>query len=503
MSQLNPRSKFIWALCVLMLGASVSVQGQSLASNNQAQQAPSSAARDLFVTVGKSLVIESPVNIQRIAVGDSAKAEASAVSPRELLINGKAEGATSLIVWQQGGNRLVFDLRVQSDKLETVRRELKRELAGQDVSVSFADGSVYIRGTVKDMNSADRALAIAGSLGKVVNLLRVSVPVIEDQVLLHVKFAEVDRSVEQALSAGLFATGAGGLLGSTATGQVAAPQVTIPTPGSPVTATVPPLNIMLFRPDLNLGATIQALASKDLGEILAEPNLLAISGKEASFLAGGEIPIPIITNSLGGASVSVIYKEFGVKLKFTPVVTARGTIHLKVEPEYSEIDSALSVQYSGIDIPAFSTRKVKTEIELQNGQSFGIAGLLSNTTDNSYLKIPGIGDIPIIGKLFQARDKKKTKQELLVFVTPEIVRPIPAGQAQPSLAMPDPFIQSGAKTPPQTPGIEKTGMVPLDSGVDSIPYEQLVVKSDAPPTAPGVQLMTIPITSPSAPPSNP
>jgi pilus assembly protein CpaC len=494
----------LWALGGILLCASMPVQGQSLASNNQGQQPSGSAARDLFVTVGKSLVIESPVNVQRISVGDSAKAEVTAVSPRELLINGKAEGATSLIVWQQGGNRLVFDLRVQSDKLETVRHEIKRELSGQDVTVSFADGAVYLHGTVKDMNSAERALSIAGSLGKVVNLLRVSVPAIEDQVLLQVKFMEVDREISQSLSVNMFSLGALNTLGQTAVGQSTAPTVTMPGAGAAATASISnPLNIFLFRPDLNLGATIQALASRNQGQILAEPNLLALSGKEASFLAGGEIPIPIITNSLGGASVSVLYKEFGVKLKFTPVVTARNTIRLKVAPEYSEIDKSNEVTYSGLQIPAFSTRKIETEIELQNMQSFGIAGLLSTTTENDFSKIPGIGDIPIIGKLFQSRNKTKNKQELLVVVTPEIVRPMPAGLPMPNLDMPDPFLKPGANVPPRTPGVDKTGTVPMTSAVDSVPFEQLVEKPNAPPTTQGVQLLTIPMTSPAPAPANP
>ncbi len=497
MNQVRLRNSVLLACSGVLLCASAPVWGQSPGALGRSQQASVPAARDLFVTVGKSLVVESPVNIQRISVGDSTKAEALAVSPRELLINGKAAGETSLVVWQQGGNRIVFDLRVQPPvnfKLDAVRQELQKELPGEDVSVAFSEGSVYLRGTVKDMASADRAVAIAATLGKVVNLLRVKVPAVQDQILLKVKFAEIDRTVEQDLGANLFSLGAGHTPGTVSTGQFPAP--TVQTQGGVNTATITDfLNIFLFRPDLNLGATIEALASRGLTQILAEPNILAINGKEASFLAGGEIPVPVVENALGGGAVSVLWKEFGVKLSFLPTVTPRNTIHLKVTPEVSTLDKADGVSLSGFSIPAFSTRKMQTEVELENGQTFGIAGLLDNRTQDTLSKIPGIGDIPILGKLFQSRARTKSNTELLVLVTPELVRPIPAGQPTPGLQYPMPFLNQGAAAP-RTPGVGTTGPVPLTSAVESVPYEQLVPKQSQQPAVPGIQLLTVPMAPP-------
>ncbi len=211
-----------------LVSAGYSARGQSpVPAQSPAQQSAGSAARDLFVTVGKSLIVESPVNIVRVSVGDLNKAEAIPVSPREVLVNGKAPGETSLIVWQQGGNRLLFDLRVRPStaKLEAVRQEMQKELPGQDVAMTLDDDTVYLRGTVKDMVSAERAVAIAATLGKPVNLLRVNVPGMEQQILLKVKFANVDRSASQELGVNIFSTGALNTIGSTTTGQFSPPTV--------------------------------------------------------------------------------------------------------------------------------------------------------------------------------------------------------------------------------------------------------------------------------------
>jgi pilus assembly protein CpaC len=183
------------------------------------------AARDLFVTVGKSLVVESPVNIQRISVGDAKKAEAMAVTPREVLVNGKAEGETSLIIWQAGGNRLLFDLKIQpsTQKLDTAREELSKELPGQDVTVVQEGDKVFVRGTVASVSAADRAVAIAESVGKPINLLRVKVPPVEDQILLKVRFANVDRAASTDLGVNLASLGGGNTVGSISTQQFRAP----------------------------------------------------------------------------------------------------------------------------------------------------------------------------------------------------------------------------------------------------------------------------------------
>lgn len=490
----------------------VAVWAVVAASAGQQTGAPAPpAARDLFVTAGKSLVVESPVNIQRVSVGDSQKAEAIAVTPREVLVNGKTPGETSLIIWQVGGNRLLFDLRVQKSTapVDVVRQELAKELPGQDVAVVEENGNVFLRGTVKTAAAADRAASIAGTLGKVVNLLRVNVPPVDDQILLRVRFADVDRSATQELGANLFSLGAANNLGVTTTGQFAAPKLDLQTqqvaqggkPAAQLTLS-DALNIFLFRPDLNLGATIRALQARSLLEILAEPNVLTINNRQAAFLAGGEFPVPVVQSGVGGAgAVTIQWREFGIRINFLPVVTPRGTIRLKVAPEVSSLDTAHGIVITGFSVPAIATRRVQTEIELSDGQSFAIAGLLDNRVVESWNKVPGLGDVPLIGKLFQSRSRNKTNSELLVMVTPEIIRPIPAGQPQPGVKFPSEFLSDAPTQAPRTPPISVTGPVPVVPALETVPYEQLEQpqRPNESQQTPVTPMILMPVQQPAAP----
>ena len=483
------------------------------AQQNPASPGPSSAARDLFVTVGKSLIVDSPVNIQRVSVANADLAEAVAVNPREVLVNGKAPGETSLIVWQQGGNRLFFDLTVRRNntRIDLIQQELNREVPGQDVTVTVENDTAFLRGTVRDLVSADRAVAIATSLGKVVNLLNVNVPGAEPQILLKVRFANVDRAATMQLGLNLFSTGALNTIGSTTTGQFSPPRVQTSAGGAASFTLTDALNIFLFRPDLNVGATIAALQSRRLLEVLAEPNVLAINGKPASFLAGGEFPYPTLQGGGGGlGAVTIAFREFGVRINVTPNITPRGTIRLQVTPEVSSLDFANGLTFQGFTIPALSTRRVQTEIELDSGQSFAIGGLLDNRVTEQFNKIPGIGDIPILGKLFQSKQSSKSNTELLVLVTPELVRPIPAGQPVPEVKYPVSFLQGAPTTVPRTPGMDVTGPVPVKPPQESIPVETLVqsqqkVQSTAGPSQaqPQIQFVPIPLYPPQPQPSSP
>ncbi len=477
---------------------------------SSAVQAQDSAApRDLFVTAGKSLVVDSPVNIQRVAVANPSMAEALAVTPREVLVNGLAPGETSLIIWQQGGNRLIFDLNVRSSTspVEAVRRELAKELPGQDVAVTLENNTVFLRGTVKDLVSAERAMSITSTLGKTVNLLQVQVPPVDSQVLLKVRFANVDRAATLELGVNFASTGAGGAIGRAGTGQFPMPSSTAIGAGGDTFTLSDALNVFLFRPDLNLAATVKALQNRRLLETLAEPTVPAIDGKSASFLAGGEFPFPVVQGGAVAGAVTIQFREFGIRLNFTPQLTPRGTIRLQVTPEVSSLDFANGIIFQGFNIPALTTRRVQTEIELESGQSFGIAGLLDNRVMESWNKIPGLGDIPFIGKLFQSKVRTKNNTELLVMVTPELVRPIPAGQRVPELTMPLPFLEGTSAQAPRTPGMNVTGPVPVKAPKESIPVEELIrslsppqAAAPAPAFAPGP---TAPATGQAAPASPP
>jgi len=461
----HPSQALVFVLTLTLAGAAL------------AQPAPGAAARDLFVTTGKSLVVDSPVVIQRVAVADPELAEAVAVTPREVLINGRSPGETSLIIWQQGGNRLMFDLNVRANEasLESVRRELAKEFPGEDIQITIENKNVFLRGAVKDLTSADRAAAIASTLGKVVNLLQVVVPEADTQILLKVRFANVDRAAARELGANFVSTGGVNRTpGRITTGQFSPPRAEEVSSSGTFTLT-DALNLFLFRPDLDLGVTIRALQSKRMLEILAEPNVLAIDGKPASFLAGGEFPFPVVQGGANAGAVTIQFREFGVRINFLPRVTPRGTIRLQVTPEVSSLDFANGLLFQGFTIPAISTRRVQTEIELESQQSFAIAGLLDNRMVEIWSKVPGIGDIPILGKLFQSQSKTRNNNELLVVVTPELVRPIPAGQPLPEVNMPPmPPMEWGASQLPRTPGSEVAGAAPALPASKTIPVERLI-----------------------------
>jgi pilus assembly protein CpaC len=460
---------------VSLLAVSAGLPGSVIA----AQAPPPESPNELSLTVGKSSIVSSDQPIERVSLGFGDVAEATAVGPQEVLINAKMPGSTSLIVWQQGGGKLFFDVNVRpslfvaNDRLERVRRELNTELPGQQITPTFENDAVFLRGRVKDLGSAQRAVSIASTIGKVVNLLYVDVPAPEAQILLKVRFASMDRSNISQLAMNLFSTGVTNTIGTIGTQQF--PGATLPQNPIP-TATAPfvfsdLLNIFLFRPDLNLGATIKALEQKNLLQVLAEPNVLAKNGKQGSFLAGGEFPVPVVQGTALTQTVTIQFREFGVRLNFIPTITPSGTIRLQVAPEVSSLDYTNGVTISGFNIPGLISRKVNTEVELQEGQSFAIGGLLDRRVADTFEKLPFLGDVPILGKFFQSKSTNRTNTELVVIVTPELVQPIPAGAPLPELKYQRPFMDSDTYTSVRTPGVGVTGTTPPPT--KSIPVEQL------------------------------
>ncbi len=445
------------------------------------------APTDLIVGLNKSTILENAAGVKRISIANPDLAEAVAVSKTEVLVNGKAPGDTSLVLWDMNNQRTMFDVHIVTSaaRPEAVRSELQHELPGQDVTLTLSEGSVFLRGLVNDMTSADRAAAIASTLGKVVNLLRVKIPDADPQIVLKVRFASVDRTALSQLGANIISTGATNTIGAISTGQFGS-QPTFDFTQTPFTTTFNNLlNIFLFRQDINLGAIIQALQTKQLLQILAEPNLLTVMGHPASFLAGGEFPYPTLQG--GGAGVGQItiqFREFGVRIRFLPTLTPRGTIHLALTPEVSSLDYTNGLTVSGFTIPGLDTRRVQTEVELENGQSFAIAGLLDNRTTEALSKIPGLSNIPLLGKLFESRSLQKNNSELLVVVTPELVRPIPAGAKTPEIQMPKSFMKGAPTSVPLNP-TDPAARMP---SVQSLPWETLknwAEPEPAPASAPG------------------
>jgi pilus assembly protein CpaC len=396
------------------------------------------------------------------------------------MVEGKAVGETNLIIWDIRGGRQFFNVTVRPgasllhDNLDAIRRELKTELPGDTLRVSSENGAVFLRGTVRDLNSSERAVKIASTGGKVVNLLNVTVPASDPQILLKVRFISVDRTKSSQLGINIFSNGFGNTFGGISTGSLTS---TIPSgsTGASVSGGTNPTNISVFYPGLNIGATIQALQSTIGAQVLAEPNLLAANGKQANFLAGGEYPYPVVQGGGAGtaATVTIMFKEYGVRLNFIPTITPRGTIRLQVAPEVSTLDFADAVEISGFEVPAITTRKVRTEVELADGQSFVIGGLLDNTESETFAKIPFLGDIPILGKFFQSMQKTKANTELIVIVTPEIVAPIPAGSPLPDLKLPAKFLPPNSGIPMNTPDAKTAANTPAPAP-STMPVEKLL-----------------------------
>ena len=476
-----------WALCAAPLVLAQAAAPSAPAEGVRFQD----STNELSVTVGKAVLVDCAQPVQRVAVGVGEIVEAMAVSPTEIMLSGKAPGETSLIIWDIRGGRQFFNVTVRAsnlvngDTLDAIRRELRTELPNQNVRVSFDNGNIFLRGTVKDLNASQRAVAIAGTAGKVVNLLDVDVPTADPQILLKVRFASVDRNKALTLGVNLFNLGLGNAVGGVTTGQFTPPTLSSAggssgSGGGAATGTgglasfTQELNILAFFPGLNAGADIDALETKGVVQVLAEPNVMATNGKEASFLAGGEFPYPVVSGTSGGtAAVSIEFKEYGIRLNFIPTITPRNTIRLQVAPEVSALDYTDEVEISGFEVPGITSRKVNTEVELQDGQSFMIGGLLDNTITDTFQKIPFIGDIPILGKLFQSESKTKNNTELIVIVTPEIVSPIPAGAPLPNLHYPDKWLPPNSNIPMHQPDA-KTAENTLPPTPPTIPVETLV-----------------------------
>jgi pilus assembly protein CpaC len=402
---------------------------------------------EIRLTVGKSIVIDYPADIARISTSNPDIVDASPVTGREVLVHGKSFGTVTLVVWSKSGQRNFYNITVEQN-LEPLRQLLKETFPSQDIHVQSSRDSLSLTGRVATKDTGDRATALATPFAKtVVNNLQVAEPPAEKQILLRIKFAELDRSAANSFAVNLISTGATNTIGTVTTGQFPTPIPTTGGAGQPTTFSITnALNIFAFRPDLNLGALIEALEQRNLLQTLDEPTLITSDGKEASFLVGGEFPIPVLQGGANSGAVTIQFREFGVRLTFTPNITGNNTIRLHVKPEVSSLDYANALSFNGFTIPALSSRKMETNIELGEGQSFVIAGLIDNQVTETIAKIPGLSSLPILGNLFKSRSINKSDTELVVLVTPEITTPLLPGDAKPSPAMPRPFLV------PVTPG---------------------------------------------------
>lgn len=391
-------------------------------------------AREIKLVEGRGELLQFQKDVIKVSVSEPKIADAVVVSPREIMVNAKAPGGTTVMVWETGADPARYEITVVKDDSEWdgFLKQLQ-EAGGGTVTATGSPESIVLAGSVGSGEESKRLAGMAQARAKnVVNLLRTPPAPEPRQILLQVKIADVDRTALTQVGFNLFSTNPT-TLGSIGTEQFSPPRFGAlqTTPGTATSSTVSfsdLLNLFVFRPDLNIGATIKALEEHDLLQILAEPNLIALEGKEASFLAGGSFPFPTITTTpTGGATAPVVtvqFKPFGVKLEFTPTVTAQGAIDLKVSPEVSSLDFSNAVTIEGVTIPALSERKTETEVILKDGESFAIAGLINDQVVETMEKVPGFGDIPLLGRLFRSRSTQKSKDELLVVITARFVRPL-------------------------------------------------------------------------------
>jgi len=398
------------------------------------------AVRELELEVGQNRLLMLSEAIARVAVADPAVADLKVITPNQVLLTSKGAGTTDLTLWNKDNVPLVIALQVKRN-VEALRRQLKELFPKENVTASAAGDLVVLVGEVNDLRTPERVAQVARLHGKqVANLITVGG---DHQVQLSVRFAEVSRSGLKQIGVNLF----GGSSNGQQVGGMVGPKNFLGTfldkqdfhvpgtglPGQPPAFPTAPFgqSFQLFfgsATPFPFNVTLSLLEENGLAKVLAEPSLATLSGQEAKFLAGGEIPIPLAT-SLGALNVQ--WKKFGIQLGFTPTVLDQGTINLKVAAEVSDIDPANGIQANGIFIPGITSRQAETTVRLGDGQSFAIAGLMSEKVRSTIDKVPGLGSIPILGALFRSSQYQSQETELLVVITVRLVKPVAPHEVQP------------------------------------------------------------------------
>ena len=382
------------------------------------------------VLVGQSRVINFDRPVGRFSVSNPEIAEAILVTPDQVLVNGKAFGQVNFIAWEQSGaSFLVFDVYVRAN-LSLIDSQIRALFPKDDIRLSQANGSVVISGSVANDVISKQVQSVVEAAGfKTVNMM--SSPVKgATQVMLQVRVAEVSRNKLKDLGTSFTyqaTPGQGGYLNSGAgpsgaTTPTAQPQPFCPTCGFVSGPLTTPLNLLLMGS--NSLAMLRMMKTQGAVRELAEPNIIAMDGQQASFLAGGEFPIPIVQSDGSRVGVSIVFKEYGVRLNFKPTIIDEDHIRLELEPEVSTIDFTTGVKFDGFLIPGLLTRRAKTGVELRDGQSFALAGLLDNREIKSISEVPYLSQIPILGNLFKSKSFQKNETELMFFVTAQIVKPV-------------------------------------------------------------------------------
>ncbi len=394
----------ILSLAALLVLPALPVSAATAPKPVTAEAAAIEFAPQVSASIGKSALLRLPAAASRVSVGDKTIADVILLNPREIYLLGKKVGTTNIILWSRSGQSTVIDVQVGIDP-SALQAQLSKLMPGEkDIKVSAAADSLVLTGTVADTLKAARAVELAEAFAgkKVVNMLKVTGA---QQVMLEVKIAEVQKNVLDQLGASMNAsrTVAGGTYSFLANFLTNANGSISITRGNNV-------------------YTVDAQNKDDVIKILAEPTIMAISGQEGSFLAGGKVYITVAQP--GAVATNMLEeKEFGIALKFTPTVLEGDLVNLKVAPEVTEI-SVTGFTSAGTNLPAMNTRRAATTVQLHDGQSFAIAGLIKNTLTESVTRFPMLGDLPILGALFRSSSFQNDKTELLIVITPRLVKPL-------------------------------------------------------------------------------
>jgi pilus assembly protein CpaC len=410
--------------CFGVLSAALLIAGLAVSPMPADAQSVVGETQVLNVALGNSTVVTHPVNLERVMITDPNVADAVPVTAREVVINGLSSGTTTLLFWDSQGMRHTYSVHVTAD-VRSIQSELQRILPNNGVTVAAVGSSIILTGEVSDPHTASRALSLASALSGGAEILDYISTPDPGQVMLRVRVAEVSRSSLRDLGINLMRLDPNNLRGddevSLQSGGVSSFGGTYPGSGPDQTFS-DAVNFYLFHRSSNVAAFIQALQGQGVYRSLAEPNLITVPGEPASFLAGGEFPYPMIQPTTG--QVSVQFREFGIILDFTPTITNSGSIRLHVAPEVSALDFSSGVSIGGSIVPALLSRRAETTIELEDGQTFAIAGLLDSDITETVNKVPLLGDIPVLGAFFRSTEARENQTEILVLVTPHFVRPM-------------------------------------------------------------------------------
>jgi pilus assembly protein CpaC len=423
--------------------------------------------KPVHILLGRSIMFETPRRLKRVYVSNPLVIDSFTASPTQIVVTAKAPGISSLILWDEAGQSRTYLVSSDTD-VANLQQEIRAAMPNDDIKVEAQQDRISLSGTALNDASSEEAFKLASLYTKtVVNSVVVRQPHIR-QVKLKVQIIEVDRSKIDSLGVNIFSQGKNTSI--VQTGQFPSVGTATTTSSTGTASTTPtlsisnPLNLLFYNSGLNLGVTIQDLANKQVLQILAEPTITTLSGQKASFLSGGEFPFPVVQGSSSGTtSITIQFRSYGVKLEFTPIVNDDGTIQLKVMPEVSALDFTNAVTISGYTIPAIATRRADTQVELRDGQSFAISGLLDHRTTDILSKMPGIGDVPILGQLFRSKNINHSTVELVVIVTPTIVDPLTDSTLpwEPTMPVPlldpDKFDKSTTKQKPATTPRPGTG----------------------------------------------